>query len=68
MPDVKPRILDDSDKSKVWKLTEINEPSQIHSLRLPDTLLAVRVCTHCFTRCVEVGALKCLSFILSSME
>ena len=43
MPDVKPRILDDSDKSKVWKLTEINEPSQIHSLRLPDTLLAVRI-------------------------
>ncbi|KAJ9692695.1 hypothetical protein PVL29_011670 [Vitis rotundifolia] len=43
MPDVKPRILDDSDKSKVWKLTEINEPSQLHSLRLPDTLLAVRI-------------------------
>ncbi|XP_057485979.1 topless-related protein 4-like isoform X2 [Actinidia eriantha] len=42
--DVKPRIADESaDKSRIWKLTEINEPSQCRSLRLPDTLTAMRV-------------------------
>ncbi|KAJ6706527.1 TOPLESS-LIKE PROTEIN [Salix purpurea] len=35
--DVKPRIAEESnDKSKIWKLTEINEPSQCRSLRLPE--------------------------------
>ncbi|KAK9282441.1 hypothetical protein L1049_005359 [Liquidambar formosana] len=43
LPDVKPRITDESEKSKIWKLSEINEPSQIRSLKLPDGLLAVRV-------------------------
>ncbi|GFZ20854.1 WUS-interacting protein 2 [Actinidia rufa] len=42
--DVKPRIADESaDKSRIWKLTEINEPSQCRSLRLPDTLPAMKV-------------------------
>ncbi|KAG6662498.1 topless-related protein 4-like isoform X3 [Carya illinoinensis] len=42
--DIKPRIADDSvDKSRIWKLTEINEPSQCCSLRLPDSLPPVRV-------------------------
>lgn len=42
--DVKPRIPDDSgEKSRIWKLTEINEPSQCRSLRLPDNLTAMRV-------------------------
>ncbi|KAG8656222.1 protein TOPLESS [Manihot esculenta] len=37
--DVKPRITEESnDKSKIWKLTEINEPSQCRSLRLPENL------------------------------
>lgn len=37
--DVKPRIPEDSnDKSKIWKLTEINEPSQCRSLRLPENV------------------------------
>ncbi|KAK9060713.1 hypothetical protein SSX86_021419 [Deinandra increscens subsp. villosa] len=36
--DVKPRIGDESmEKSRIWKLTEITEPSQCRSLRLPDT-------------------------------
>ncbi|XP_048233740.1 topless-related protein 1 isoform X3 [Ricinus communis] len=39
MGDVKPRITEESnDKSKIWKLTEINEPTQCRSLRLPDNL------------------------------
>ncbi|PSR84523.1 Topless-related protein [Actinidia chinensis var. chinensis] len=42
--DAKPRIADESaDKSRIWKLTEINEPSQCRSLRLPDTLPAMKV-------------------------
>ncbi|KAF6158223.1 hypothetical protein GIB67_015017 [Kingdonia uniflora] len=42
--DVKPRIADESiEKSKIWKLTEISEPSQCRSLKLPDSLLAIRV-------------------------
>ncbi|KAK8968941.1 Protein TOPLESS [Platanthera guangdongensis] len=41
--DVKPKIIDESaEKSKIWKLAEINEPSQCCSLRLPDNLLAVK--------------------------
>ncbi|XP_030954605.1 topless-related protein 4-like [Quercus lobata] len=42
--DIKPRIADESvDKSRIWKLTEINEQSQCRSLRLPDNLTAMRV-------------------------
>ncbi|XP_019056179.1 PREDICTED: topless-related protein 1-like isoform X2 [Nelumbo nucifera] len=44
LADVKPRIVDESvEKSKIWKLTEINEPSQCRSLRLPDNLPAAKV-------------------------
>ncbi|KAI3973941.1 hypothetical protein MKX01_030517 [Papaver californicum] len=44
MADVKPRITEESvEKPKIWKLTEINEPSQCRSLCLPDNLLALRV-------------------------
>lgn len=43
LPDVKPRISDELEKSRIWKLTEIDEPSQLRSLRLPDSLLSVRV-------------------------
>ncbi|KAF9614209.1 hypothetical protein IFM89_016002 [Coptis chinensis] len=44
LADVKPRIVDESmEKSKIWKLSEINEPSQCRSLKLPDNLLPVRV-------------------------
>ncbi|XP_051135670.1 topless-related protein 4 isoform X2 [Andrographis paniculata] len=43
LADTKPRISDDLEKSKIWKLTEITEQSQLRSLRLPDALLAVRI-------------------------
>ncbi|KAE8657881.1 Protein TOPLESS [Hibiscus syriacus] len=44
LADVKPRITDESvEKSRIWKLTEINEPSQCCTLRLPDSLTAMRV-------------------------
>ncbi|KAL3745212.1 hypothetical protein ACJRO7_014343 [Eucalyptus globulus] len=44
MADVKPGIADDSgDKSRNWKPTEINEPSQCRSIRLPDNSMATRV-------------------------
>ncbi|KAK4754266.1 hypothetical protein SAY87_002370 [Trapa incisa] len=37
--DVKPRLAEENnDKSKIWKLTEINEPSQCRSLRLSETI------------------------------
>ncbi|XP_047329931.1 topless-related protein 4-like [Impatiens glandulifera] len=37
--DIKPRINDESaDKTRIWKLTEVNEPSQCRSLRLPENL------------------------------
>lgn len=46
--DVKPKVIDESvEKSKIWKLAEINEPSQCCSLRLPDNLLAVKVRISC---------------------
>jgi len=42
--DVKPRITDESmDKSKIWKLTEINEPAQCRSLRLIDNMRPSKV-------------------------
>ncbi|XP_020110351.1 protein TPR3 isoform X1 [Ananas comosus] len=42
--DVKPRITDESmDKSKIWKLTEINEPTQCRSLRLADNLRTSKI-------------------------
>ncbi|KAG7998124.1 hypothetical protein I3843_01G242700 [Carya illinoinensis] len=42
--DVKPRITEESnDKSKIWKLTEINEPSQCRSLRLPENLRVTKI-------------------------
>uniref|UniRef100_A0A1D1XVX1 Protein TOPLESS n=1 Tax=Anthurium amnicola TaxID=1678845 RepID=A0A1D1XVX1_9ARAE len=42
--DVKPRITEEPiDKSKIWKLTEINEPAQCRSLRLMDNLRASKI-------------------------
>ena len=42
--DVKPRAIDESiEKSKIWKLAEISEPSQCCSLKLADNLLSVKV-------------------------
>ncbi|KAK6148980.1 hypothetical protein DH2020_016505 [Rehmannia glutinosa] len=45
LPDAKSRISDELEKSKIWKLTELNEQSQLRSLKLPDSLLSVRATT-----------------------
>ncbi|KAF5945849.1 hypothetical protein HYC85_016077 [Camellia sinensis] len=48
--DIKPRIADESvEKSRIWKLTEINEPSQCRSLRLPDNMTATKVSKMIYT-------------------
>ncbi|KAG0495480.1 hypothetical protein HPP92_000171 [Vanilla planifolia] len=48
--DVKPRVMDELlEKSKIWKLTEITEPSQCSSLHLPDNLIAVKVARLIYT-------------------
>ncbi|XP_022721208.1 topless-related protein 4-like isoform X2 [Durio zibethinus] len=49
LPDVKPRVADESEKSKIWKLTEMNEPSQLRSLHLPDSLMPIRVVRMIYT-------------------
>jgi len=50
MVDVKPVITEESnDKSKVWKLTEVGEPSQCRSLRLPENMRVTKVLTHRLT-------------------
>ncbi|TXG69424.1 hypothetical protein EZV62_004359 [Acer yangbiense] len=50
MGDVKPRMTEESnDKSKIWKLTEINESSQCRSLRLPENLRATKISRLIFT-------------------
>lgn len=42
--DVKPRLTEETnDKSKIWKLTEINEPSQCRALRLPENLRTTKI-------------------------
>ncbi|GER48462.1 WD-repeat protein [Striga asiatica] len=42
--DVKPRITEETnDKSKIWKLSEINEPSQCRSLKLPENLRVTKI-------------------------
>lgn len=46
MGDVKPRLTEETnDKSKIWKLTEINEMSQCRSLRLSETMRITKVCS-----------------------
>ncbi|GAV60959.1 WD40 domain-containing protein [Cephalotus follicularis] len=48
--DVKPRIAEEAnDKSKIWKLTEINEPSQCRSLRLPENMRVTKISRLIFT-------------------
>ncbi|XP_057967309.1 protein TOPLESS [Malania oleifera] len=44
LADVKPRLTEEAnDKSKIWKLTEINEPSQCRSSRLPENLRITKI-------------------------
>ncbi|XP_058780462.1 topless-related protein 1-like isoform X1 [Vicia villosa] len=42
--DIKPRISEESnDKSKIWKLTEIKEPSHCRSLKLPENARVTKI-------------------------
>ena len=41
--DVKPRIPDDIDKIKSWKISDIADPSHMKALRLPDSTTAGKV-------------------------
>ncbi|CAK7345436.1 unnamed protein product [Dovyalis caffra] len=57
--DVKPKIQDESvEKSRIWKLTEINDSSQCRSLRLPDSLTAMRLKFYAFEIVLYVMSLK----------
>ncbi|XP_020537820.1 topless-related protein 4 isoform X2 [Jatropha curcas] len=48
--DIKPRIGDEpAENSRIWKVTEINEPSQCRSLRLPDNMTAMRIARLIYT-------------------
>ncbi|KAF3450894.1 hypothetical protein FNV43_RR06983 [Rhamnella rubrinervis] len=49
LADVKPKTNDDLEKSKIRKLTEVNEPSQLCSLRLPDSLMATKIVSLTYT-------------------
>ncbi|KAG8379818.1 hypothetical protein BUALT_Bualt07G0129000 [Buddleja alternifolia] len=60
LQDQKPRISDELEKSKVWKLTEISEQSQLRSLRLPDSLLSVRIIRLIYTN--SGGAILALAY------
>ncbi|KAL8099074.1 protein TOPLESS-like [Apium graveolens] len=42
--DIKPRITEESnDKSKIWKLTEVAEPSQCRSMKLPENMRVTKI-------------------------
>ncbi|KAH0978648.1 hypothetical protein GBA52_005825 [Prunus armeniaca] len=41
--DVKPRISEDIDKIKSWKISDIVDPSQMKALRLPDSTTAGKI-------------------------
>ncbi|KAL2463066.1 Topless-related protein 4 [Forsythia ovata] len=60
LPDVKPRISEELEKSRIWKLTEIEEPSQLRSLRLPDSLVSARIMRLIYTN--SGGAILALAY------
>ena len=43
MADVKPRITEDLDKVKSWKLADIVDPNMLKALRLPDSSASGKV-------------------------
>ncbi|GFZ11859.1 transducin family protein [Actinidia rufa] len=48
--DVKPRIAEETnDKSKIWKLTEISDPSHCRSLKLPENLRVTKIARLIYT-------------------
>ncbi|XP_031130262.1 topless-related protein 4-like isoform X2 [Ipomoea triloba] len=60
LQDVKPRISDELEKSKIWKLTEISEPGQLRTLKLPDNSLPVRIIRLIYTN--SGGAILALAY------
>ncbi|CAA0827363.1 Topless-related protein 4 [Striga hermonthica] len=60
LQDAKSRFSDELEKSKIWKLTEVNEQSQLRSLRLPDGLLSVRIIRLIYTN--SGGAILALAY------
>ncbi|XP_019170022.1 PREDICTED: topless-related protein 4-like isoform X2 [Ipomoea nil] len=60
LQDVKPRISDELEKSKIWKLTEISEPGQLRTLKLPDNSLPVRIIRLIYTN--SGGAILALPY------
>lgn len=48
--DVKPRIGDDTDKAKIWKLADIVDSSHLKALKLPDPLTTGKVSP--FNECI----------------
>lgn len=42
--DVKPRILENTEKIKSWKSSDISDASQLKALKLPDSLAPNKVC------------------------
>ncbi|GAV81493.1 WD40 domain-containing protein [Cephalotus follicularis] len=60
LPDVKPRVADELEKSKIWKLTEFTEPSQLRSLRLSDSIPATKVIRLIYTN--SGGAILALTY------
>ncbi|GAV85799.1 LOW QUALITY PROTEIN: WD40 domain-containing protein [Cephalotus follicularis] len=58
--DVKPRVADELEKSKIWKLTEFTEPSQLRSLWLSDSIPATKVIRLIYTN--SGGAILALTY------
>lgn len=42
--DIKPKISDDIEKIKSWKIPDILDQSQLKALRLPDPVATGKVC------------------------
>lgn len=45
MADIKPRILDNTDKIIAWKSPDIKDSTQLRAIRLPDSFTATKVCS-----------------------
>lgn len=45
MADIKPRILDNTDKIIAWKFPDIKESTQLRAIKLPDSFTASKVCS-----------------------
>lgn len=53
LPKIKVRSRDEQVKSNVWKLNELEEPSQLRSLKLTDDLVLIRIHKLAFTNSAQ---------------